>query len=149
MRTAMYLDYLLCISISMKVFIVSNSPLPGRAAAMLSNCKMISIAARLSKESTNDSLLSVDCQPQQQTTLHFDSYMGDLLGETEMSIWFSGTCSFAITFGRTSSMMFSTIELNFTMIQEAISEGSGRVIDRACDPVLGRKLLCTEKKTRL
>lgn len=82
-------------------------------------------------------------------TLHFDSYMGDLSGETEMSIWFSGTCSFAITFGGTSSMMFSTIELNFTMIQEAIREGLGRVIDRACDPVLGRKLLCTEKKTRL
>ena len=111
----------------MRVFIGSNSPLLGRAASMLSKCKMIFIAARLSKESTNDSLLSVDIQPQQQMTLHFDSYMGDLSGETEMSIWFSGTCSFAITFGRTSSMMFSTIELNFTMIQEAIREGQGEL----------------------
>lgn len=44
----------------MKVFIESNSPLLGRAAAMLSKWKMILIAAHLSKESTNDSLLSVD-----------------------------------------------------------------------------------------
>lgn len=94
---------------------------------MLSKCKIIFIAARLSKVSTNESLLSVDIQPQQQITLHFDSYMGDLSGETEMSIWFSGTCSFAITFGRTSSMMFSTIELNLTMIQEAIREGQGEL----------------------
>lgn len=75
----------------MKVFIESNSPLLGRAAAMLSKWKIIFIAARLSKESTNESLLSVNIQPQQQITLYFDSYMGDLLGETEMSVWFSDT----------------------------------------------------------